>query len=392
MPRGSKQVHQRPKGAPAILPAQRVDWCTDEPVLAPVYEILGPEVGIDPAWNSQAIVRARVKLERPPGAKLTERVGGLAYPWHEEQTFFNNPPFGDGVLPMWVLKAIEEAKLGAEGIQLLPAYVSAHWFDDVYNNAGVISFWGLPGETNSRVQFLGAEHTATFPIMLVYYGDRIGLAGSVLARVGQIVVPSVMRAWLRMVRGHVIPGVSDIFDDLTLEDPIHAVLRRRERERYSPLIDSCAGISGQTVAELVEAGHPVVDDLLQLRIDEVAGGLAALQQLEPHTRSVATSRRHRRVTRPRVVTEEPPELDERQLQLVTPPTPAVAARMELDRQILRIVRERGEEGILSSDLRAKVGCTSAQFRGSTKRLRNQSLVIRRGSTTQTRYYAPEQRT
>lgn len=390
MPRGSKTVHQRPEGAPAILPAKKVDYCTSAEVMRPVYRILGSPVGIDAAWNPRSIVKARVKLEKPPGAKLTDLVGGLVYPWHKEGTFYNNPPFGDGVIELWVRKAIEEAKLGAEGIQLLPAYVSSYWFDEVYQNAGVISFWGLPGETNSRVTFIGAKDSATFPIMLVYYGDRIALAASELARVGQIVVPSVMRAWLRMVRGHVIPGVSDLFDDLTLDDPIHAVLRRRERERYAPLIEHCAGLSGRTIAELAESEHPILDELLKLRIDEVAGGLAALQQLEPSTRPAATSRRKRN-RRPRILTTEAVVPDERQLQLVPPPSPSVAARMELDRQILQLVRERGAEGILSSDLRAQVGCTPAQFRGSTKRLRDQSLVIRQGSTTQTRYYAPEQR-
>lgn len=380
-------TRRAPEGMPAILPAMRNDWCTPEVCLVPVYKILGPLLGLDPCSNANSIVKAKHSICLPPGADVTQAVGGLVVPWHEYGTFFCNPPFGDGIINMWVAKAIAEAALGAEGIMLLPAYVSAYFFDDIVRHAQVISFWGLPGETTSRVKFGGAKDSATFPIMLVYFGPNVGRAADELARVGHIMPPAVIRAWMRMVRGQVIPGAADCLDDLTLQDPIYSAIRKSARNRYDALIQACAAVPDKTLAQLGEEDHPLIDQLAGLTVAEIAGGLAALQRVEPETRDIATKRRPARRPRKKSVEVVDTELvDDRQLTLVAKPGKRQAAREDLDRRILAELRNNEDEGLLSAELRSRVGCTAGQFRSAMKRLGDRSLVVRTGRTTDTRYH------
>lgn len=381
------QPVRRPEGLPAILPAQRVDWCTPAEALEPCYKILGPVFGIDPCSNDQSIVKAKFKVELPEGSEITEAVGGLVVPWHEHGTFFVNPPFGDGIVNMWVAKAILEASLGAEGIMLLPAYVSAYFFDDLVRHAQVICLWGKPGETNSRMKFIGAEESATFPVMLVYFGPQVARAADVLERVGHIMPPAVIASWLRMVRGQVIPGAGDALDDMTLQDPIYAAIRKRVATRYDTLIEACASVADLTLAELGEQDHPLIEKLAGLKVGEIAGGLAALQRVQPEARAMPTKRRPARRPRkkPPVVDTEVVE-DDRQLHLVPKPGKRQAAREDLDRRILVELRQHEDEGLLSAELRSRVGCTAGQFRSAMKRLGDRGLVVRSGRTTSTRYH------
>lgn len=186
-PASAPRKRSVPVGQAAVAPAVRDDWCTPEVCLVPTYQILGSPVGIDPGWNKNSPVKALKTVSLPRGKTTEDRCGGLVIPWHPHKTFFNNCSFGRYVTPMWVIKAAEEAKLGAEGIQLLPSYTSAHFFDVMWNNAAAVCFWGKPGKTTSRVKFVGAEHTAPFAILLVYYGPQHMLAEQALGECGQTV-------------------------------------------------------------------------------------------------------------------------------------------------------------------------------------------------------------
>jgi hypothetical protein len=386
-----------PEGMPAIAPALRNDWGTPEPVLEPVYEILWPArpdepepVGIDPCSNKDSIVKSTHAIVLPDGADVTQIVGGLAEDWHKHGTFFCNPPFGAGVINLWVAKAIAEAKLGAEGILLLPAHVSAYFFDDLWNAADVICFWGKPGETTSRVKFLGAKDSAPFPIMLAYFGPRVALAADVLARVGQMVIPSLMQSWLHIIRGDVIPAMLEAaVDEDSFTDPIYVAMRRACRNQYDDLIAACACAESKTVADLAGEDHPLIHRLLDLTVGEIAGGLAALQRVEPRPRAMPTTRRVVRARVPRQA-REATEDDDPQLSLIQR-SPAQKAREDLDAKVLATLRANArtsnEKGLLAAELRLRVQCTPARFRTSMNRLIAANLITKIGASSDTRYYS-----
>jgi len=391
VPPDSALARRVPEGQPAIAPALRNDWCTPDDVLVPaVYPILGELIGLDPCSNPNSLVRAEHSICLPEGTDETQMVGGLAVPWHKYRTFFCNPPFGDGIVNLWVLKAIEEAMLGAEGILLLPAYVSAYFFADIWNAAQVICFWGLPGVTNSRVKFGGAKDSATFPIMLVYFGPRVALAADVLSRVGQIVPPWVVQSWLYMLRGDVIPSLRDTVDAEGTLDPIYAAMRRACANQYDGLISACASVESKTLADLVEEDHPLIDRFLGLTAGEVAGGLSALQRVEPTPRELPTQRKPKRPPRPKKRSAEgSQEGDDPQLELVAPSTPAERKRQEVDRRFTKLIREY-PDGLLSADLRERLQLSPSQFRSAVKRLTDSSVIFKQGKTTNTRYFPTRQ--
>jgi hypothetical protein len=367
-----------PEGLPAIPKSQRVDWCTSEPVLEVVSQIL-PEIGIDPASNENSIVPAKHSVCLPDGAALTDLVGGLAAPWHKHKTFFINPPFGADVIPLWVKKAIAEAELGAEGIMLLPAYVSAYFFDALWTKAQVICFWGRPGVTSSRVKFRGAKDSATFPIMLVYFGTRFSVAADYLERVGQIVPPFLVRSWMRMIRGQVIPTLCDQLEDVALQDPIYGVLRREHIGQYDELIVSAAGVRSKTIAELIAEEHPLVEDLLRLKAGEIGGALAALQRAEVRPRKIPTRNRKRVSRSPRgAQSEASSAVPTPQLDLLPQPSKREQVRNEIDKKIISGLRDAGDDGLLSKDLRARVGCSRYQFQRAIERLTKAAYIFSNG--------------
>jgi len=267
---------------------------------------------------------------------------------------------------------------------LLPAYVSSYFFADIWNSAQVICFWGLPGETPSRVKFLGAKDSANFPIMLVYFGPNYVRAADVLARVGQVVPPWVVQGWLNMIRGDVIPSLRQAFDEDSFRDPIYVAMRRACRHQYDDLITACGAVESKTIAELVSEDHPLIDQFLGLTVGEIAGGLAALQRVEPVARDRPTSRRSSssRSTRKAIITTP---AHETQLSLITV-SPSQAKREELDRKIIQVLRSN-ETGLLAAELRKRVGCTPGRFRTAVDRLIKQSMIFKHGTTGDTRYYA-----
>ena len=214
------------------------------------------------------------------------------------------------------------------------------------------------------------------------------MAAMVLDQVGQIVPPWIVQSWIHMVRGDVIPSLrGEGFDEALYRDPIYAAMRRACANHYDPLISACASVEDQTVAQLVEDGHPLIDNILHLTIGEIAGGLSALQTVEPApSRSRPTSRKNRRA-RPRPA-GAPEEDDSPQLELGTS-TPAQKAREDLDRRILSELSKHPDTGLLAAELRKRVSCSSSQFRYSIKRLTSAQHIHKTGVSSNTRYFPTE---
>lgn len=92
----------------------------------------------------------------------TEKDNGLEKDWGGEHVYCN-PPYGKEI-PLWVKKASKEAsKPNTLVVMLLPARTDTTWFHDyIYNKAAVYFVRG-------RLRFVGAEHPAPFPSMIVVF-------------------------------------------------------------------------------------------------------------------------------------------------------------------------------------------------------------------------------
>ena len=92
---------------------------------------------------------------------FTPEEDGLAQSWDGE-TVFCNPPYGKELVK-WVKKSAESSGNGTTVVMLIPARTSNGWFHDyIYGKAEVRFIRG-------RVKFVGAEHNAPFPSMVVVF-------------------------------------------------------------------------------------------------------------------------------------------------------------------------------------------------------------------------------
>jgi site-specific DNA-methyltransferase (adenine-specific) len=83
----------------------------------------------------------------------------LFLPWAGRRVFVN-PPYGPGIR-----KWLERAGEADLAVFLLPARVDTRWFHDlVLPHAREIRF------IRGRLKFVGAEHPAPFPSMIVVFG------------------------------------------------------------------------------------------------------------------------------------------------------------------------------------------------------------------------------
>ena len=85
---------------------------------------------------------------------------GLIQPW--EGVVWCNPPYGRQI-GRWVEKAYLSWRGGAKVVMLLPARTDTKWFHEWIRPYARIEF------LRGRVKFVGAEHNAPFPSMLVYF-------------------------------------------------------------------------------------------------------------------------------------------------------------------------------------------------------------------------------
>lgn len=100
------------------------------------------------------------KTNKKCDSYFTVEENGLLQSW-EGKTCWMNPPYGRQI-GKWVQKAYEESKRGATVICLLPARTDTKWFHD-FCIKGNIEF------IKGRIKFVGAEHPAPFPSMIVEF-------------------------------------------------------------------------------------------------------------------------------------------------------------------------------------------------------------------------------
>jgi DNA N-6-adenine-methyltransferase (Dam) len=129
------------------------------------------EIDLDPCSNSHEAPNV------PAGQVYTEEDDGLAQPWFGR--VWLNPPYGDAI-GAWVKKLHDDYQSGAieAAIALLPGRIDTTWFDYVMPYAIC--------RIRGRLKFVGADNSAPFPSVLVYYGDEIERFKEMTAGLGQV--------------------------------------------------------------------------------------------------------------------------------------------------------------------------------------------------------------
>jgi len=94
---------------------------------------------------------------------FTQEEDGLTKDWGGHHVFIN-PPYSRGNLKRWIQKAYEEGlKPNTSVVMLIPARTDTKYFHDYVLKAKEVCF------VKGRITFVGAEHGAPFPSMMVVF-------------------------------------------------------------------------------------------------------------------------------------------------------------------------------------------------------------------------------
>lgn len=147
------------------------EWYTPSHVVELARVVLG-KIDLDPATSPLA--NETVKASRT----FTRDDDGLAHEWRGR--VFMNPPYGD-VIGQWTQKLVAEYEAGrvTSAIALLPGRIDTAWFQPLFNYA-ICAIRG-------RLKFSNAD-AATFPSVVVYFGDDLDGFISTFSALGVILV------------------------------------------------------------------------------------------------------------------------------------------------------------------------------------------------------------
>lgn len=150
-----------------IFTSNKKDWTSPEVILSRVRKLF--KIGLDPCSNPMSIVRARREWSLPQNDGLSQSWGkGL----RKGEGVFVNWPYGQQENPLWAAKVATEVKGKAYGAGLicLVANRSAEtWYQDHILAAKPTAI----GQVHKRLRFSNAKHVATFPSIVVYYGNDL---------------------------------------------------------------------------------------------------------------------------------------------------------------------------------------------------------------------------
>lgn len=137
----------------ALFTSSRDDWATP------------PELFTELDQEFHFTLDACASVENTKCARFyTEQENGLTMDWQGETVFCNPPYSRAGGQDAWVQKCFQEGqKPGTTVVALLPARTDTKRFHTYIYHKAEIRF--LPG----RVKFVGAEHGAPFPSMIVIW-------------------------------------------------------------------------------------------------------------------------------------------------------------------------------------------------------------------------------
>ena len=132
--------------------SSRQDWETPDSVFGPLAQ----------EFAFTLDVAATADNTKAP-AFYTESDDGLAQAWHG--ICWCNPPYGAGTAPLsaWVKKALQESRIGATVVMLIPARTNTNWFHDCCLAHGEVRF------LRGRPKFGGADHGLPQPLCIVVF-------------------------------------------------------------------------------------------------------------------------------------------------------------------------------------------------------------------------------
>lgn len=358
--------------SPIISPVQGTHRCTPALALEFVYEVLGRPVGIDPCGHEDSLVDAR-RVVMPPQS-------GLEVPWHELRTGFVSPPCGQDEEPRWIHKAIQEARLGWEGILLLPAKTGAPWFEPLYRHSPCMCFWGSPAlEVEGRLWF-DEDDPAMLHTQFVYLGPRYEAFARVFSRGGQLIYPRSDQALTVRIAGRTMPSVEHAGSA-----PLDEALEQADRRQRAGHLDSWVFAVGE-----LPTGTKV-DDLtpsLRTPIDEcdvrdVAHGLLLLEHERSRTPLLAGRPGERTKAR---------APDSRQVNLPLYEDGRAShtgvERERFDQHVLETLKASAQP-IGRADIISQNPCTEHEYRSAIKRLKKAALIEQVGQGKRALYRATQ---
>lgn len=169
------------------------DWCTPEDVLAPVRELAGGPVGLDPCSNAQSIVRATREY------RLERGEDGLRLPWDGFGLVFGNYPYGDAIAA-FMRRSDRYGAGGVEIVALVPNRSDTAWYQDNVANVAAKCEWRgrlvhPRGVADSpQVSLFPVDGpppapesgTAPFPSALLYWGHRARRFAEIFGAFGKV--------------------------------------------------------------------------------------------------------------------------------------------------------------------------------------------------------------
>lgn len=359
--------------APAIPAAKSVHRCTPQPVLDLVYEVLGCPVGIDPCSNPRSIVKAHRTVMPPEN--------GIDVAWHKYKTGFVNPPFGKVEEPRWIRKAIQEARMGWEGILLLPSKTGAPWFEPIYQHSPCVCFYGSPElDVEGRIWFHEEDGGATFNTEFVYLGPRYESFARAFARAGHLVYPRHDQALTVRITGRTMPGVE--FGVTDQDELFQHSIRRLRAARHDAWAQATDGIPPDTpVRDLPPELRAPIEELT---IHEARHAMLLLARDEPIEPPATTRKKKKRAT------HAAPQVDRRQVGLPMHTDGRAyhneAERERFDARVLDTIQRAGHP-LSRAEIMAANPCTEHEYRGCMKRLKKAGRVEQVDEGRHARYSA-----
>ena len=178
------------KGSPTIQPSGHDGWCTPPALLAPIRQLAGGAIALDPCSNPHSMTEALLQfdkeqngLERDWAAELAARqLKGLVYV---------NTPYDTETLERVALKCAEQARKGLEILALVPCKLDQRWWQEtVFGTAvavcfvrGRIKFWKEGKPTSG----------APIPCAFLYWGEREASFCRVFSMVGRVIILELLR-------------------------------------------------------------------------------------------------------------------------------------------------------------------------------------------------------
>jgi hypothetical protein len=337
-------------------------------VLDLVYEVLGRPIGIAPYSTSASPVDARRQVVPPEN--------GLEVPWHQHRTGFLIPPCGQVEEPRWIQKAIREARLGWEGVVLLPANTGAPWFEALYQNSPCICLWGSPHlKVEGRIW---PDDDAMRHTQFVYLGPRYEAFVRVFSRAGHLIYPRYDQSLTVRIAGRTMPSV-----EVASPVPMDAANKNAERREHAGRLDPWANAiatqpHGMKVKDLTPSLRAPIEDA---SVHDMAHGMLLHAHASVGIPTLSVPRREKGAVAP---------VDPRQVNLPLYEDGRAAhndaERERFDRCLVDTLTA-SPTPLGRADLMSVTPCTQSEYRSAIKRLKKASLIEQVGRGKRALYRA-----